>query len=68
MKDRSQLHELKEDLDTFFQVSMSALCHCYDNTEGFYPDTCPCDKRERTAEAVQLLIGEHKRLIKKYGL
>lgn len=60
--------ELKKDLDQFFIVAMSSLCHCYDNTEGFYPDNCTCDSREQIHEAVRLLIEEHKKLIKKYQL
>jgi hypothetical protein len=60
--------QLKIDLDNFFRVAMSCLCHCYDNTEGLYPDNCSCDSRENIHEAIKALIEEHKRLIKKYQL
>ena len=59
-------HEFKTDIDLFFQASMSALCHCYDHTDGFYPDSCDCDQSERVRESVSLLIEEHRKLIKKY--
>jgi hypothetical protein len=60
--------ELKEDIDNFFRASMSALCNCYDNTKGLYPDKCDCETRENVQKSVKLLIEEHRRLIKKYDL
>ena len=60
--------ELKRDFEYFFRVAMASLCHCYDNTEGLYPDECSCEERERINEAVSTLIQTHKDLVKKYDL
>ena len=61
------LQEIKADLNLFFQASMSALCHCYDHTDGFYPDSCSCEESDKIKESVDLLIDEHRRLIEKYN-
>jgi hypothetical protein len=60
--------DIKEDIDMFFHASMSALCHCYDHTEGFYPDSCGCDQREAVSESIRLLVEEHRRIVRKHDL
>lgn len=67
-KQQIRKDHLKDDLDLFFQAAMSALCHCYDHTEGFYPESCGCDSTAKVEEAVRMLVREHKNLIRKYGL
>lgn len=58
--------DLKSTFDEFFQVAMSALCHCYDHKEGFYPTDCECSDRQRINESLSLLIQEHKKVLNKY--
>ena len=60
--------ELKQDLDMFFYAAMNALCNCYDNTKGIYPDKCDCDSRKHVHRSIKLLVEEHKKLVKKYDL
>ena len=55
----------KEDLDRFFKAAMAAVCHCYDHTQGLYPDNCGCNEREKVNESIKLLIDEHKLITKK---
>ena len=59
--------DLKEDIDQFFQASMSAVCHCYDHTNGFYPDTCDCGTA-KVYDSMKLLVEEHRAIIQKYQL
>lgn len=59
---------LKDDLEYFFRAAIASLCHCYDNTEGLYPDNCSCEHREKINESISALIEEHKKLVKKYDL
>lgn len=59
---------LRADLDDYFQAVLSAICHCYDNTEGLYPDNCSCDQREKVNESISAIINEHRKLKQKYNL
>lgn len=60
--------ELKADINMFFHAAMSALCNCYDNSKGLYPDKCDCDSRKHINDSISLLINEHKKFVKKYDL
>lgn len=58
-------NKMKSVLDDMYHAALSCICHCYDNTNGFFPDDCNCEQREKVQESINLLNKEHKESLEK---
>lgn len=58
--------QIRKDIDTFYRVAFSAICHCDNNPAGVFPADCECESTRRVQEAINLLLEFRKELLKKY--
>lgn len=58
-------NKMKEILKEFYFAARASICHCFDHSNGMFPDDCDCNARQRTMEAFDAMNDAYKEAIDK---